>query len=69
MEKRKLENNTVYIFGTLIWGSIITIGKSFVLLGKSLAGKKPKPIEENKFMDTLHFLVYIWPKQFWKKPS
>lgn len=69
MKKRSLKENSIAILFVLVRDFFVSLLLSFVLFIKVILGRKTPPLRENRFLDSLNFILHIGPKAFWKAPS
>ena len=68
--KSPLEINAFYQFFRLIRGSLVSLFSSVrILFFHAIRKKSISPIRQNHFLESLHFILFDWPKSFWKFPT
>lgn len=68
-KERKVQNNTVLIAASFAFHFFSSLFDSVILFGRVLLGNKQKKLKDNRFLQTLDFVLYHAPKTFWKKPT
>lgn len=69
MKDEKNKNNLWFPVFRGIFGFFQTLFSSLKQLFASLFFRGPHQIQENHFLETLHFILHDFPKKFWKKPT
>ncbi|EKE29436.1 MAG: hypothetical protein ACD_2C00175G0004 [uncultured bacterium (gcode 4)] len=65
-----MKQNKIIIIFELIFNFLRSLWESVFLFFRHLSwGKKISPLNENRFLDVMNFVLHTGPKGFWKKPS
>ncbi|EKE28379.1 MAG: hypothetical protein ACD_3C00067G0013 [uncultured bacterium (gcode 4)] len=65
-----MKQNKIIIIFELAINFLRSLWESVFLFFRHLSGsKKTSPLNENRFLDVLNFVLHTGPKGFWKKPT